>query len=136
MQDQYSRSEVKPEQRSLSAVHRESSDGIEGTWMTFIQAAFLGSPKATRDRSSDNGSLSSRLPYWQQDLHICQGELSLEASESPAGCSQSMEQAAFRCPDGPTTSTAWIEPPFPVPPLVHFLLPFPTLIWEFLDLKV
>lgn len=59
LQDQYCRNEAEPEQRSLSTVHRESSDGIEGMQMTFIQAAFLGSSKATRDHSSDNGLLSS-----------------------------------------------------------------------------
>lgn len=99
--------------------------------MTLIQTAFLGCPKATRDHSRDNKGESQQLiSLWTAGPAHLPGELSLEASESQPWLLPVLEQAAFSL-DGPNTSTAWIMPPFPVPPLVHFLLPFPTLGWEF-----
>lgn len=82
VQDQYCRSEIKPGQRSLSAVHRENSDSMEGTLLILIQTAFLGCPKATRVHSSDNGAPQQLISLWTAGAAHLPGELSLEAWES------------------------------------------------------
>lgn len=92
--------------------------------MTLIQTAFLGYPKATRDHSSDNGASQQLISLSAAGPAPLPGEAELGSNGVPT-------QAALRCLDGPTTSTGWIVPPLPVPPLGHFLLPFPTLFCEF-----